>query len=117
MTSIRSWLETLGLDTYADAFDVNAVTWDTLPDLDHELLKEIGVGAVGHRIKILKAIQSLEAPPEPSSPAPLEQVSEDDFDDVDGYLAYRDHPDHQALIAAHITGRVADRAAVQYGVA
>ena len=39
-----------------------------------------------------------------------------DFDDVDGYLAYRDHPDHQALIAEHIAGRVADRAAVQYEV-
>ncbi len=40
-----------------------------------------------------------------------------DFDDVDGYLAYRDHPDHLALIAEHIAGRVADRAAVQYEVA
>jgi hypothetical protein len=40
-----------------------------------------------------------------------------DFDDADGYLAYRDHPDHRALIAAHITGRVADRAAVQFEVA
>ncbi len=39
-----------------------------------------------------------------------------DFDDVEGYLAYRDHPDHQALIAAHIAGRVADRAAVQFEV-
>ena len=39
-----------------------------------------------------------------------------DFDDVDGYLTYRDHPDHQALIAEHIAGRVADRAAVQYEV-
>lgn len=39
-----------------------------------------------------------------------------DFDDVDGYLAYRDHPDHLALIAEHIAGRVADRAAVQYEV-
>ena len=40
-----------------------------------------------------------------------------DFDDVDGYLAYRDHPDHLALIADHIAGRVTDRAAVQYEVA
>ena len=39
-----------------------------------------------------------------------------DFDDVEGYLAYRDHSDHQALIAAHIAGRVADRAAVQFEV-
>ena len=39
-----------------------------------------------------------------------------DFDDLEGYLAYRDHPDHQELIAGHIAGRVADRAAVQYEV-
>jgi hypothetical protein len=37
-----------------------------------------------------------------------------DFDDVDGYLVYRDHPDHRQLIADHITGKVADRAAVQF---
>ncbi len=38
-----------------------------------------------------------------------------DFADVDGFAAYRDHPEHQRLIAEHITGRVADRAAVQFG--
>jgi hypothetical protein len=37
-----------------------------------------------------------------------------EFDDVDGYLTYRDNPDHQALIAELITGRVAERAAVQF---
>jgi hypothetical protein len=29
-------------------------------------------------------------------------------------VAYRDHPDHQRFIADHITGRVAERAAVQF---
>ena len=37
-----------------------------------------------------------------------------DFDDEAAYLTYRDHPDHQRFIADHITGNVADRAAVQY---
>ena len=37
-----------------------------------------------------------------------------DFESVDAYLTYRDHPEHQRFIADHITGRVADRAAVQF---
>ena len=37
-----------------------------------------------------------------------------DFASVDDYITYRDHPEHQQLIADHITGRVADRAAVQF---
>lgn len=37
-----------------------------------------------------------------------------DFHDEAGYLTYRDHPAHQALIAAFIAGHVKDRAAVQF---
>jgi hypothetical protein len=37
-----------------------------------------------------------------------------DFVDQDDYLAYRDHPLHSAFIASLITGRVAERGAVQY---
>jgi hypothetical protein len=37
-----------------------------------------------------------------------------DFADVDGFTTYRDHPEHQRFIAEHITGRVAERAAVQF---
>jgi hypothetical protein len=39
-----------------------------------------------------------------------------DFDSVDDYLIYRDHPGHQAVIAAHIKPIVAARAAVQYEI-
>ena len=59
MTDIGHWLESLDLGRYRDAFDDHAVTWATLPELDHDLLKEIGVKPVGHRIAILKAIQCL----------------------------------------------------------
>ena len=37
-----------------------------------------------------------------------------DFASVDDFAVYRDHPEHQQFIAEHITGRVADRAAVQF---
>jgi len=37
-----------------------------------------------------------------------------EFADVDGFTTYRDHPLHQQFIADHITGRVAERASVQF---
>jgi hypothetical protein len=37
-----------------------------------------------------------------------------DFADADGFATYRDHPEHQRFIADNITGRVAERAAVQF---
>lgn len=39
-----------------------------------------------------------------------------DFASVDDYLVYRDHPAHRAMIADHVTGHVATRAAVQYAL-
>lgn len=37
-----------------------------------------------------------------------------DFANVDDFAVYRDHPEHQRFIAEHITGRVAERVAVQF---
>jgi hypothetical protein len=37
-----------------------------------------------------------------------------DFADVADFTVYRDHPEHQRVIAEHITGRAAERAAVQF---
>jgi hypothetical protein len=37
-----------------------------------------------------------------------------DFANVDDFAVYRDHPAHQRFIAEHITGRVAERGAVQF---
>ena len=37
-----------------------------------------------------------------------------DFANTDDFATYRDHPEHQRFIAEHITGRVAERVAVQY---
>jgi class 3 adenylate cyclase/predicted ATPase len=71
MTDTRQWLEELGLGQYADTFDENALEWELLPDLTDELLEKLGVSAVGHRMKMLKAAAALAAAPAPlASPAP-----------------------------------------------
>jgi hypothetical protein len=47
-------------------------------------------------------------------PANFQYAIVGDFASADDFATYRDHPEHQRFIAEHITGRVADRAAVQY---
>jgi len=72
MPEVRDWLVSLGLAQYADAFDENAIGWDVLLDLDHDLLKDIGVRAAGDRVRILKAValvQPQHESTEPTSPA------------------------------------------------
>jgi hypothetical protein len=51
------------------------------------------------------------------NPGNFDYVVVADFDSTDDYVAYRDHPDHRAFIDALLTGRVAERAAVQYELA
>ena len=55
---MRQWLESLGLGQYANAFEGNDVDAEVLAELDHELLQQIGVSSVGHRVKIIKAAAS-----------------------------------------------------------
>ena len=59
MTDIRKWLDSLGLGQFGDAFAENAIDWELLPKLNHELLEAIGISAVGHRMRILDAAQQL----------------------------------------------------------
>ena len=55
------WLRSLGLGKYEAAFRENEIDETVLPDLTHENLKELGVTAVGHRVKLLDAIAALRA--------------------------------------------------------
>ena len=56
MNDVREWLDSIGLGQYAEAFEQNDIEWVTLPELDHDLLKEIGITSIGHRVALLKAI-------------------------------------------------------------
>ena len=56
---IAVWLRSLGLGKYEAAFRENEIDETVLPSLTHETLKELGVIAVGHRLKLLDAIAAL----------------------------------------------------------
>ena len=53
------WLRSLGLGKYEAAFRENQIDETVLPDLTAEDLKDLGVGIVGHRRKLLDAIADL----------------------------------------------------------
>jgi class 3 adenylate cyclase/tetratricopeptide (TPR) repeat protein len=59
MLTIRQWLEQLGLAQHAESFERNAVDTDLLAELTDADLEKLGVQALGHRKKLLKAIEAL----------------------------------------------------------
>jgi hypothetical protein len=56
---VGGWLRWLGLEEYEAAFRENKIDDTVLPSLTAEDLKELGVGSVGHRRKLLDAISAL----------------------------------------------------------
>ncbi len=59
MNDIKRWLEDLDLGRYVEAFQANAIDVELLPDLDEADLEKMGVAALGHRKKLLRAIAVL----------------------------------------------------------
>jgi hypothetical protein len=70
---IGGWLRRLGLEQYEAAFRENKIDDTVLPGLTVEDLKDLGVGLVGDRRKLLDAIAALRA--EASAPTPLSDAS------------------------------------------
>jgi class 3 adenylate cyclase/predicted ATPase/ABC-type transport system involved in cytochrome c biogenesis ATPase subunit len=58
MTGTTEWLESIGLEEYAQRFAENAIDLSILRDLTDQDLKELGV-LLGHRRKMLRAIAQL----------------------------------------------------------
>ena len=56
---VAGWLRSVGLERYEAAFRENEIDETVLPSLTAEDLKDLGVGIVGHRRKILDAIAAL----------------------------------------------------------
>jgi class 3 adenylate cyclase/predicted ATPase len=65
--NVAAWLQDLGLQQYEQAFRDNAIDDAVLPELTAEDLKDIGVGLVGHRRKLLAAIAALRTDSRPKS--------------------------------------------------
>jgi SAM domain (Sterile alpha motif)/Adenylate and Guanylate cyclase catalytic domain len=70
---LGGWLRSLGLERYEAAFRDNEIDDKVLPSLTQEDLKEIGVGPVGHRRKLLDAIGLLRG--DAATKAPLPETS------------------------------------------
>ncbi len=66
---VGDWLRRLGLEQYEASFRENKIDDTVLPRLTAEDLKDLGVGFVGHRRKLLDAIAAVRA--EASAPTPL----------------------------------------------
>jgi len=58
MSDIRQWLDLHGLSKYAEVFAENDVDLGVLPHLTEEHLEKLDV-SLGHRVKMLKAIEKL----------------------------------------------------------
>src|SRR6516225_1635382 len=70
---VEGWLRRLGLEQYEAAFRENKIDDTVLPRLTAEDLKDLGVGFVGDRRKLLDAIAALRA--EASAPTLLSNAS------------------------------------------
>jgi class 3 adenylate cyclase/tetratricopeptide (TPR) repeat protein len=60
--TLRAWLEGLGLAQYAEAFEQQAIDLELLPELSDAQLEQVGVKALGHRIKLARAARELRTP-------------------------------------------------------
>ena len=71
--NVDAWLEELGLGQYGALFADQAIDSDVLPDLTDDDLSRLGV-PLGHRKKLLKAIDDLVGRESIAQQAPIEQV-------------------------------------------
>jgi class 3 adenylate cyclase/tetratricopeptide (TPR) repeat protein len=64
---VEQWLRNLGLTQYAQAFAENDIDFDVLAGLTDADLKELGVGSLGHRKRLLAAIDELRSASSPNT--------------------------------------------------
>jgi hypothetical protein len=67
---LGGWLRSLGLERYEAAFRENEIDDTVLPNLTAVDLKDLGIGIVGHRRKLLDAIAALHAGASAKAPPP-----------------------------------------------
>jgi class 3 adenylate cyclase/predicted ATPase len=89
-TDLTEWLGRCGLGQYAQTFAENNIEYSVLPDLTENDLKKLGVSSLGHRKKLLRAIEALTTARQPTGkttavsnvivvPPPLVQPREAEF--------------------------------------
>ena len=68
---LGAWLRDLDLEEYEAAFRQNHIDATVLPSLTAEDLKDLGIGSIGHRRKLLEAIALLRAETTTKAPPPV----------------------------------------------
>jgi class 3 adenylate cyclase len=68
---IDTWLHGIGLGRYAELFRSNDIDGTLLRRLTGDDLTELGVTSLGHRKKLLEAIEALDVAPQVSSAKPI----------------------------------------------
>src|SRR5450755_3381046 len=63
---VAEWLGRNGLGQYAKIFAENNIEYFVLPDLKETDLEKLGVSSLGHRKKLLRAIEALTATRQPT---------------------------------------------------
>jgi class 3 adenylate cyclase/tetratricopeptide (TPR) repeat protein len=63
---IGAWLDQLGLSEFAESFAANGVDAAMLPELTNDDLKDLGVGRLADRKRVLKAVEDLAVGAEPA---------------------------------------------------
>lgn len=56
---LKNWLDELGLGQYYDAFSSHDIDWALLPELNQDVLKDIGITSAGHRLRLLQAVREV----------------------------------------------------------
>jgi class 3 adenylate cyclase len=74
---LGDWLRSLGLGQYEAAFRENQIDDKVLPSLTAEDLKDLGVGTVGHRRRLLDAIAALRIDASGTTEPPYARVPTD----------------------------------------
>jgi class 3 adenylate cyclase/tetratricopeptide (TPR) repeat protein len=69
--NVRAWLEANGFARFAPTFEENEIDGETLLELTEEHLKDFGI-ALGPRLKLLKAIESLRRASNEEAPTPVQ---------------------------------------------
>ena len=67
---LGGWLRSLDLEEYEAAFHKDHIDEVVLPNLTAEDLRDLGVGSIGHRRKLLDAIALLRGDAEAKAPPP-----------------------------------------------
>ncbi len=71
--NIADWLGSLGFGQYAPSFIENDIDADVLLVLSEADLKELGVSSLGHRKKLIAAIESMRTPENAAPKTPINQ--------------------------------------------